>query len=436
MATKIALICNFSNEMVRHHLHLRKHTIFNFIAPLFGIQKKGYFDFGAWITVFASEFPEYPKYEFHIIAPHYGLKKDIMSFETAGVYYHFYKTDGSLLANFFDARLKLRIRDDFAKNRQRIKQILVGIKPKLVVVSGAENPYYSLSALDIENLPVLVLLQTVLNNPKSISYNVGSDYNRKTELRVLKKCTYFGCPGMMYYNCLKTINPNAIVFKQFFPIKTPPVLEKQTHEFDFVFYASVITKNKGIEDLVKAFAIVCRKYPNTTLNIIGRWPAGYKDKIETTIVSFGIKENIHYNEYFPKHLDVFRQIKKSRYVVVPGITALINSTVLEPMFMKMPVITYATTGTPYLNRKKQSVLLAENENFHDLADKMIYALENEAAMMQIAENGYQTVNTEFSPSEISGQLIKNIGYAIEHYYNGAEIDKNSLFSVDSFSPND
>ena len=135
-------------------------------------------------------------------------------------------------------------------------------------------------------------------------------------------------------------------------------------------------------------------------------------------------------------MDVFRQIKKSRYVVVPGITALINSTVLEPMFMKMPVITYATTGTPYLNRKKQSVLLAENENFHDLADKMIYALENEAAMMQIAENGYQTVNTEFSPSEISGQLIKNIGYAIEHYYNGAEIDKNSLFSVDSFSPND
>lgn len=436
MATKIALICNFSNEMVRHHLHLRKHTIFNFIAPLFGIQKKGYFDFGAWISVFASEFPKYPEFEFHIIAPHYGLKKKITSFIYDDVYYHFYKTDGSLFSNFIDSRLKLKQKSNYLANRQRTKRILTEIRPKLVVVSGAENPYYSLSALDIKNTPVLVLLQTVLNNPKSISYNVGSDYNRKTELRVLKNCTYFGCPGVMYYNCLKTINPHAIVFKQFFPIKTPPVLEKHTHEFDFVFYASVITKNKGIEDLVKAFAIVCRRYPNTTLNIIGRWPVGYKNTIETTIVSYGINENIHYNEYFPEHLDVFHQIMKSRYAVVPGITALINSTVLEPMFMKIPVITYATTGTPYLNRKRQSVLLAENENFYDLADKMIYALENEAAMMQIAENGYQTVNTEFSPSEISGLLIKNIGYVIEHYYYGAEIDKNSLFSVDSFSPND
>ena len=436
MRIKIAVICNFSNSLIRSNLSLRNYYFYNSIAKLFSWKKKDYVDFGAWISVFASEFPKYPEFEFHIIAPHYGLKKNITSFNYDDVYYHFYKTDGSLFSNFIDSRLKLKQKSNYLANRQRTKRILTEIRPKLVVVSGAENPYYSLSALDIKNTPVLVLLQTVLNNPKSISYNVGSDYNRKTELQVLKYCTYFGCPGVMYYNCLKNINPNAIVFKQLFPIKIPPVLERQTHEFDFVFFASVITKNKGIEDLVKAFAIVCRKYPNTSLNIIGRWPAGYKDKIETTIVSFGIKENIHYNEYFPKHLDVFRQIKKSRYVVVPGITALINSTVLEPMFMKMPVITYATTGTPYLNRKRQSVLLAENENFHDLADKMIYALENEAAMMQIAENGYQTVNTEFSPSEISGLLIKNIGYVIGHYYYGAEIDKNCLFSVDSFSPND
>ena len=432
MPEKIALICNFSNSLIRSNLDLRKHYLYNSIAKLFGWKKKDYVDFGSWISVFASEFPKYTEYEFHIIAPHYGLKQKITSFANDGVYYHFYKTDGSLLRNYIDSRFRTKHRNDYKGNRKLIQEIISRVNPKLVIISGAENPYYSLSELDIEDRPTMILLQTVLNNPKSIKYNVGNSYNREVEKRVLGHAKYFGCPGLMYYNCLKQINPNSVVFKQFFPIRIPPVVNNSTIEYDFVFYASVITKNKGVEDLISAFAIVCEKYPDAKLNIIGRWPKGYKDIILDTIVSNNISKNIFYNEYFPIHNDVFVQISKSRYVVVPGITALINSTVLEPMFMKKPVITYATTGTPYLNKKRSSVLLAENENVNDLAEKMVFALENEDTMNKIAYDGYLTANEEFSPSKVSSQLLNSIKIILDNYYNGTEIEKSSLFDIDSF----
>ena len=432
MPNKIALVCNFSNSLIRSNLDLRKYNFYNSIAKLFGWNKKDYVDFGAWISVFASEFPKYPEYEFHIIAPHYGLKKKITSFTNDGVYYHFYKTDGSLISNFIDSRFKKKQRSDYKENRLLIKDIISRVNPSLVIISGAENPYYSLSELDIEDRPTMILLQTVLNNPKSIKYNVGNSYNREVEKRVLGHAKYFGCPGLMYYDCLKQINPNSIVFKQFFPIQIPPAINNSTIAYDFVFYASVITKNKGIEDLILAFAIVCKKYPNATLNIIGRWPKGYKDIIKEIIASNNISNNIFYNEYFPLHNDVFSQISKSRFVVVPGITALINSTVLEPMFMKKPVITYATTGTPYLNKIRPSVLLAENENVYDLAEKMIFAIENEDAMDTIANNGFLTANEEFSPSKISFQLMSSIKIILDNYYNDTQINKSLLFDVESF----
>jgi len=187
---KVAWICHFSNQDVRNKLPLSKMRISNFLRSILGKTKFKYGDFAPWMNNLIKEFEKFEEVELHIIAPHTGLKKKRFDFEMNGIHYHFFKSEDDTLFSRIKNTLGFIKSQKYQKNRLQIKQTIDQIQPDIINLIGLENTYYSIAALDINNYPVYVSIQTVLNNPKLSKYGVGDSYAREIEMKIFQKEKY------------------------------------------------------------------------------------------------------------------------------------------------------------------------------------------------------------------------------------------------------
>ena len=430
---KVAWICHFSNQEVRNKLPLSNREIINFIQTFLRKQRITYNDFAPWVNNLIKEFEKFEDVELHIIAPHAGLKRKRFDFEMNGIHYHFFKSENDNIYTLIINKLDLNKKPKYTKNRKQINEIVAAIKPDIVNLIGAENIYYSISVLDIENIPIYVSLQTIANNPRLKQFGIGSDFEREIEFKIHQKEKYFGCTGRLYHDLLLNNNPNAIIFKMFFPIQHPPKIEKNIRkEFDFVFYAARVVKNKGIEDTLDALALVKKEKPSVKLNVIGYSPKKYKQLLLKRIEALNLNDNVVFHDYFPLHEDMFRQVLKSKFAVVPGITAIINGTVIEPILLGLPVVTYKTSGTPYLNRGKECVLLAEIGDIEGLANNMLKLVNDENYAQMLVSNAKEFVTRTFDNTTSAKRLVEDYKAVIAHYHDGTPIPKELLFDLNEF----
>jgi glycosyltransferase involved in cell wall biosynthesis len=430
---KIALICHFSNKNVKEKLPLSQKTLLTWIKKL--IKRKvnnKYNDFAPWVTNLIREFEKNDEVELHVIAPFAGLKNFISEFELNGVLYHFFKPD----LPFFHAELpeifhKFGI-PRFVQNRFLVKRLLNKIKPDLVNLIGAENPYYSITSLDIKNIPIFVSVQTVYSNPDRKKYSDSCiKLNWDIELKIHKKEIYYGVASRMHRDLVLQNNPKAIMFKMFFLTEKPVEVNKGIKKYDFVFFAG-LDKKKGIEDLINALYIVKKSKSNVTLNVIGNTSEFYKAYLVKIIEQLNLQENIIFDEYFEKHTDMHQHLEKSHFAVLPIKLDAIPSSVIEAMCLGLPVVTYKTTGTPYLNKDLEAVLISQIGDIENLAHNMLLLLNDPILAEKLKSNAKKIVNTEFNNSVLAQKLLLNFKAVINHYHNTTPIPSELLFDMNEF----
>lgn len=432
---KIAWICHFSNKKVRENLPLSSLWFVNVLRFILG--KKGKLspniDFAPWISVLIKEFEKIDDVELHVIAPHIGLKKLTCTFEMNGVYYHFFKPGLSQILVIVLRVVFRRQERKYRINRFLVKGFLKNIKPDIVNLIGAENPLYSITALDIKDTPMYVLLQTVLATPFNNKLNYKVDVERlAVENAIFLNAKYFGTAARAYNDCVLKVNPNAIVFEFWFPVENPPDIEDIGKEFEFVFFANQLTESKGVEDAIEAFAIVARKFKNARLNIIGSCSAAYKDLLVSKISDLGLDENIVFSSYFSLHSEMFKQVKKAKIALLPHKIDVIAGTIREAMFLGLPVITYKTTGTPFLNSEKQTVLISDIGDISGLAQNMIMLLSSPVLDQSLTHNAKILANKIFDNAAITKKLLEDNKAIINHYHLGTPIPEDLLFKPENF----
>jgi glycosyltransferase involved in cell wall biosynthesis len=430
---KIAWISHFSNEKVREKLPLSKMRASNFLRTIFGKTKFKYGDFAPWVNNLITEFEKFEEVELHIIAPHAGLKKKRFDFEINGIHYHFFKSEDDNIYSLIINKLGLNKRPKYSKNRKRTAEIVTSIKPDIVNLIGTENPYYSITVLDIKDIPVFVSAQTVYTNPERQKLSGSSDPIRwNTELKIHHKEKYFGCAGRMHRDLILRNNPDAIIFKNFFPIQYPTKVKEVEKEFDFVYFAQGVSQKKGIEDAIDALAIVKKEKPDVTLKVVGYCPPNYKVFLNEKIDNLGLTENISFHDYFPVHSDMHQYIKKAKFALLPVKLDVIPGTVIEAMLLELPVVTYKTTGTPYLNKNGETVLLSEIGDIEKLAANMLKLLDSPELTKQLKKKAKAFVEKEFDNTTSAKRLLEDYKAVIAHYHNGTPIPEELLFDLNEF----
>ncbi len=430
---KIALLCHFSNKEIRQHLPLAESGLKKKLKQLLGkTSKRGFSDFGPWVTNLIKELQQFDDLEIHVISPFIGLTKYTHEFTLNGAHYHFFNPDffkvHTPLPNTYNWVAKIR----FFQNRLLVKKFINKIKPDLVNLIGTENPYYSVTTLDIKGIPVYVSAQTVYTNPDRKKHSDSCvPLNWDTEMLIHKKEKYYGCTGRMYRDLILNNNPEAIVFKMFYPIERPKQVKELPKLYDFVFFAG-IAKKKGIEDLIDALALVKKTKSDVTLNIIGRCSKDYRNFLVQKIDGLGLKSNIVFDEYFAVQSDMHQHLVQSRFAVLPVKLDVIPASVVEAILLGLPLITYKTTGTPYLNKDGECILLADIGDVEMLAKQMLKFLDSPSFANTLAENAKAFVDREFDNTVSARRLANNFRAVVEHYNHQVPIPSEQLFDVNEF----
>lgn len=432
---RVVLLCHFSNATIRNGIPLSKMRIKNAIQKIRGKEPFRYSDIAIWNNELLGEMEKFgEEIEVHVIAPHMGLKPRLIELEQNGIYYHIFKSDDDSLLTI--ARNKLFRYDGINKykyNCEIVKSLVSNIKPDLVNLIGSENPYYSITALGIDSIPIYLTCQTVYTNPERELFS--GDVQQicwDTELALHNKIRYFGCAGRMHRDLILKNNPKAIVFKHTFPVSIPKILVENTKNYDFVFYSVRLSNKKGILDAIKAISIVKNSNPNVKLLVIGDCDENMRGKIDLLIEEYGLVRNIVFHKSFQSHKDLYEYITQCRYALLPVKLDVISSTIIESMALGLPVVTYKTSGTPYLNKDKSCVLISDIGDIQGLADHMVKLLNDGDFANMIKNNAKEFVEKNYNNRKNVKKLIADYRAIIANYKYNAPIPEELLFDVNEF----
>ena len=430
---KVVWICHFSNKQVREHLPLSKMKFNNFLRSLFGKKTTKYRDYASWVSNFIKEFEKFEDVELHVIAPHNGLIPFKYEFQISGIHYHFFRSE---FFYFFSKLQNLIFRNRKRKyflNRYYVRRFVKKIKPDIINLIGTENPYYSISVLDIYDVPIFVTVQTVYTNPLRKIYS--DSYSKSIwdlELKIHNKEKYFGCDGRIYRDLILNNNSKAIIFKIFFPVQRPTGVIDVPKEYDFVFFAAIVTVKKGIEDAIEALFIAKNEKENISLNVVGACDEEYKAYLMEKIAQKGLEDNISFNSYFPIHTDMHQHIKKSKFALLPVKLDVIPGTIKEAALLEIPIVAYKTTGTPYINKNGEAILISDIGDVQGLADNMIKLMKSQELAEKLKKNAKKFIEQEFDNTK-NGRVLVNVYQAVyNHFHNNIPIPEELLFNTNEF----
>lgn len=396
---KVVWITHFSNKDIREKLSFAKPYLVNVLRRILGYPMPGHSDFAVWNTNAVIQIEKYSDIDLTIVMPHYGIAGDFQEFTVGSVKYICYRSQDDHIIPFLKSKLFHKSERTYKKNRAFISHVIEAERPDIVHIIGAENPYYSIAALDVpDRIPSIVSLQTLLSTPDFTNKYSLLDgvYELRAEIEkeVIQACTYIAGAKAFHGYIIENIKKDA----KFLDMPLALGLEVDTtntgKEFDFVYFAANI--QKACDDAIEGFGLACKKYPHLTLNVSGGYDEPFKKTLDKRIHQLGITNNVFFSGSKDTHEGVIEQIKKSRFALLPLRVDHVSSTIREAFACGLPVVTTITEGTPMLNEETLTVLLSEQGDYESMANNMIRLIEDENLAEQLRVNGIARVRKLYS----------------------------------------
>lgn len=162
---------------------------------------------------------------------------------------------------------------------------------------------------------------------------------------------------------------------------------------------------KGHEDFIDAIKSVIRKHPNVVPVIIGNaWDGA--ENYENQVKEYAKKvlgNKVIFTGYRGDVYDIYPEID---VVVHPSHSENLGGAA-ESLMLAVPTISSDVGGFPDIVIPGETGCLAKSKNPEDLADKIIWAIEHQAEMKDMAKNGQALVN-ELLDLKNTSKVIYNV----------------------------
>lgn len=164
-----------------------------------------------------------------------------------------------------------------------------------------------------------------------------------------------------------------------------------------IVFIGRLIKEKGIFELVDAFASVIKKHPTAVLAIVGDGPAlsALQNKTTNQIVFCGTLS----------HPDILSLLSSCNIFCLPTYSEGFSSVILEAAALKCCIATTPTGGSPELIQNSVSGFLFESKNIAELEKALCYALENPSLCKSMGKEVYKNVTTQFSWQKTAQNLL-------------------------------
>jgi len=384
---KIVIICHFTNEEIQSKLQLWKKS--NEFAP--------------WIPNFLKGLMKYDDLEIHVVSPHNYLKKDT-NFTDNKITYHFLTSGVPIINLAWPSFFPINAYFNYFFFRKKVNRLVESLNPDLINLIGAENAYYSSSILEFKSkFPVLITIQGFIGQMKdSIKLTFYQKKRIQVEEEIYKNFKYFAgeMDGESY---IKKLNPNSVYKKLYFPVNEEICLRKIKSNFNYdIIYYGRLVKLKGSEDFVKVVSLLKERNKYIKACIIG---PGDIDALKVLASELGCFENIDFVGFVKNQDELFDFVQSSKVFLAPPYFERLSATIREAMYLKVPIVAYATGGIPIVNEKEEIIKLVKTGDYKGMADITFELLANEELRTNMANIAYEFAINEFSLMNNTNRLF-------------------------------
>lgn len=186
------------------------------------------------------------------------------------------------------------------------------------------------------------------------------------------------------------------------------------HESDYIAYCGTIDNNKdGVDDLLRAFAIFNRIYPNIRLYLLGRTP----HKKDLDVNNQIIQENQLSSKVYMPGLVLAQDIP--RYLTNAKLLILARPNNIQAAYgFPTKLGEYLLTGNPVVVTRvgeldcflkdKESCIFAEANNPRDIASKMLWVIDHSEKATIIGRNGRNVALKSFNYQTEAEKILRSI----------------------------
>lgn len=138
-----------------------------------------------------------------------------------------------------------------------------------------------------------------------------------------------------------------------------------------------LSYEKSIDQVINAFSIISKNYPQGKLIIVGDGPE--RKKLEKLAIKLGLKEKINFTGFL-KGKKLLKVLRESTIFVSASKTETFCIAILEAMAVGLPIVTVKKNGPTEFVRDEQNGYLVEPDNYKEIAQKIIFLLENKKVL--------------------------------------------------------
>lgn len=178
-------------------------------------------------------------------------------------------------------------------------------------------------------------------------------------------------------------------------------LVKTTNE-KYIAYCGTASNNKdGVDDLIKAFAIFAKKYPDVKLKIMGKTPSKDDESGNLKLVeSLRLQKQVKFTGVI-KAQDMPQMLKNATIVALARPESLqaqcgFPTKLGEYLLSENPVVVTKVGDIPLFLRDKETALISPDRNPEAFASKLIWVFEHPEEAKEIGRKGAQVAMNEFN----------------------------------------
>lgn len=230
-------------------------------------------------------------------------------------------------------------------------------------------------------------------------YRLALRYNKKVFFQNPDDLELYTKLGLVEKTKAKIINGSGVNLNVFQP---DPNVIKIPKSFLFI---GRILKDKGIGELIEAAKVVKNTYPDTKICLLGNLdenPASYKLKDIEKWKSEGLVD------YLPPIEDVRSILKSYQVFVLPSYREGTPRSILEALAMGMPVITTDVPGCRETVQNGENGFLVPVKNSYELAQKMIYFIENPEVIEVMGAKGLQIAYLKYDVHSVNKSIYSEV----------------------------
>lgn len=144
----------------------------------------------------------------------------------------------------------------------------------------------------------------------------------------------------------------------------------------------------NVECIIRAFKIVCNKFPNAALNILG--DGEQKQKLERLVKEENIK-GVRFSGRV-SNMEVYGHMKNADILLSAPLIDNMPVSILEAFSAGLIVISSNVGGVPFMIKDGENGYLFESNNHTELAEKMMLAIEFPEKSQDMIKKGKESLS--------------------------------------------